>query len=198
MLIGYARVSLRLKQDPAAQLAALERAGCERVFQDRVSRVQDARPGLEDALSHMREGDVLVVWRLDRVVSGMRQALTLLERLRKSGACIVSLTEGIDTRTPLGEALFTIVSAFSQLEVQANHERTAERLAYLKSKGAKLGRKAILTPEQVRAADELLRADPDRYVGDVARMFGVSKATLNRARARLRAQEAQTPPAGGE
>lgn len=189
MLIGYARVSLRLKQDEAPQVAALERAGCERVFRDRVSRLRDDRPGLTDALSHLRPGDVLVVWRMDRAVSGMRQAVNLLESLKAAGCGLVSITEGIDTRTPLGEALFTIVAALSQIEVQANKERTLEKLAHVRSRGTRLGAKPKLSDQDVRDA-ELLLQDGSRSVEEVAARFGVSRWTLNRARNRVQGQNA--------
>lgn len=186
MLIGYARVSLRLKQDPAAQVAALKAAGCARVFVDELSRYQDERPGLAQALDHLRPGDTLVVWKLDRVAAGMRQAARLLDELHGRGANLRSLTEAFDTSTPVGEVLFGVLAVFARLETEANHERTRERLAYLKSKGVRLGRKPLLTQKQVQQAEQLLR-DPDNTIADVAALLGVSRATLNRARSKYRA-----------
>src|ERR1044071_2009144 len=115
MIIGYARVSTR-DQNLDLQRDALSRAGAERMFEDEASGARDDRPGLRDALSHLRSGDCLMVWRLDRLGRTMRGLIEFTESLRERGVEFRSVTEGIDTTTPAGRFYFHILGALAQME----------------------------------------------------------------------------------
>ena len=104
MLIGYARVSTN-DQETATQVAALKAAGCERIYREKASGGRWDRPELHRLLDQLRKGDVLVVWKLDRLSRSLRDVLTIMERLGDSGAGFRSLTEAIDTTTPAGSGL---------------------------------------------------------------------------------------------
>src|SRR5258708_20087589 len=108
MLIGYARVSTNV-QDTTAQASALKAAGCERIFREKASGGRWDRPELHRLLDHLRKGDVLVVWKLDRLSRSLRDVLTIMERLGESGSGFRSLTEAIDTTTPPGRPTMQLV-----------------------------------------------------------------------------------------
>ena len=123
MQIGYARVSTD-DQDTAAQVAALKSAGCERIFREKASGGRWDRPELHRLLDQLRKGDVLVVWKLDRLSRSLRDVLTLMERLGEAGAGFRSLTEAIDTTTPAGRMMMQMVGAFAEFERAMLRERT--------------------------------------------------------------------------
>src|SRR5213594_2388085 len=123
MLIGYARVSTD-DQDTAAQVAALKKAGCERIYREKASGGRWDRPELHRLLDQLRKGDVLVVWKLDRLSRSLRDVLTIMERLGESGAGFRSLTEAIDTTTPAGRMMMQMVGAFAEFERAMLKERT--------------------------------------------------------------------------
>jgi DNA invertase Pin-like site-specific DNA recombinase len=178
MLIGYARVS-KDEQNLDLQLDALTGAGVERMFTDKQSGAKADRKGLAEALSHLRRGDVLTVWKLDRLGRSTIQLMLLLNDLHQRGVEFKSLTEGIDTTTPMGRFYFTMSSALAQLERDRLIERTRAGLASAKARGRLGGRKPKLTPDQVGMAAGLLESGtPPR---DVARAFGVGRSTLYRA-----------------
>jgi DNA invertase Pin-like site-specific DNA recombinase len=112
MLIGYARVSTN-DQETATQVAALKAAGCERIYREKASGGRWDRPELHRLLDQLRKGDVLVVWKLDRLSRSLRDVLTIMERLGDSGAGFRSLTEAIDTTTPAGRMMMQMVGAFA-------------------------------------------------------------------------------------
>ena len=112
MQIGYARVSTD-DQDTAVQVAALKTAGCERIYREKTSGGRWDRPELHRLLDQLRKGDVLVVWKLDRLSRSLRDVLTIMERLGESGAGFRSLTEAIDTTTPAGRMMMQMVGAFA-------------------------------------------------------------------------------------
>src|SRR5260370_37054392 len=114
MLIGYARVSTN-DQETATQVAALKAAGCERIYREKPSGGRWDRPELHRLLDQLRKGDVLVVWKLDRLSRSLRAVLTIMERLGDSGAGFRSLTEAIDTPTPAGRMMKQMVRAFAEL-----------------------------------------------------------------------------------
>src|SRR3989442_3267572 len=113
MQIGYARVSTD-DQDTAVQVAALKKAGCERIYREKASGGRWDRPELHRLLDHLRKGDVLVVWKLDRLSRALRDVLTIMERLGEAGAGFRSLTEAIDTTTPPGRMIMQIVGALAE------------------------------------------------------------------------------------
>lgn len=115
MQIGYARVSTD-DQDSAVQVAALKTAGCERIYREKASGGRWDRPELHRLLDQLRKGDVLVVWKLDRLSRSLRDVFTIMERLGDSGAGFRSLTEAIDTTTPAGRMMMQMVGAFAEFE----------------------------------------------------------------------------------
>ena len=182
-LIGYARVSTD-EQKPALQLDALRQAGAVQVFKDRgVSGAQQARPGLQKALRALQAGDVLVVWRLDRLGRSLGHLIELVGDLKARGCGFRSLTEAIDTSTAGGELVFHVFGAMAQFERALVIERTRAGLAAARRRGVKLGRRRSLTPRQVEHARQLLAAG--ERVTDVARSLSVDRSTLYRALARV-------------
>jgi len=176
MLIGYARVS-KDEQVLDLQTDALNSAGVERIFTDKQSGAKADRRGLADCLSHLRKGDVLTVWKLDRLGRNTLQLMLLLNQLHEKGVEFKSLTEGIDTTTPFGRFYFTM-AALAQLERDRLIERTRAGLAAAKARGRTGGRKPKLTADQVEMAAGLLEGGkPPR---DVAKAFGVGRSTLYR------------------
>ena len=111
--IGYARVST-LEQEMALQLDALRAAGCDRIFEDRASGAKTDRPGLTEALVYVREGDVLIIWKLDRLARSLPHLIETMSQLEKNGAGLQSLTEAIDTTTPGGRLIFHVFGALGR------------------------------------------------------------------------------------
>jgi len=178
MKIGYARVSTE-DQNLSLQLDALNAAGCERIFQDKVSGSSTARPGLTKALAAIGAGDVLTVWRLDRLGRSLPHLIATVVDLQERGAGFHSLTEAIDTETAGGELVFHMMGALAQFERRLIVERTRSGLDAAKRRGVKLGRKHVLTPAQIKSARVLI--DQGQPVWLVADGFNVSRATLYRA-----------------
>ena len=178
MLIGYARVS-RDDQDLSLQRDALTAAGCEKLYEDKMSGAKSARPGLERALETLRRGDTFVVWRLDRASRSVRDLIDLSQKLNKSGVVLRSLKEQIDTSTSAGELYFHIMGALAQFERSLIQERTSAGLAAARARGRKGGRPRALTDAQISAARAML-ADPAITVDDVANHLGASRATIYR------------------
>lgn len=178
MLVGYARVSTQ-DQNPSLQTDALQAAGCERVFTEKASGAQRDRPELTAAISYMRPGDTLVVWKLDRLARSMKQLIETVEGLEDRGIGFRSLTEAIDTTTPGGKLVFHIFGSLAEFERAIIKERTRAGLDAAKARGRIGGRPAKLSPEDLKAAKALL-ADPSITVGDVAKRLGVAPATLYR------------------
>jgi DNA invertase Pin-like site-specific DNA recombinase len=179
MLIGYARVSTT-DQKLDLQHDALAKAGCEKVFEDKASGARDDRPGLRDALSHCRPGDVLVVYKLDRLGRTMRGLVELVTELAQREIEFRSLSDGIDTTTTMGRFTFHLLGAIAEMERDLIRERTNAGLAAARARGRKGGRKVILTPKKLDAARALLE-DRNRSVGEVAKQLGVGRTTLYRA-----------------
>ncbi len=179
-LVGYARVSKR-DQNPDAQEAELRAAGCSRVFVDHgeSSRVTD-RPQWLACLDYLRPGDTLKVRRLDRLAGSERILIETLHDLDSRGVNIVSLTEpAIDTTTPMGRALFGIVSVFAQLRVDTIRDNTQRGLDHARAHGRVGGRPSVMTPERVAAA-ERMRAENQSYKS-IARTLGVGESSVRRA-----------------
>lgn len=154
MKIGYARVSTE-DQHLDLQLKALKDAGCEQIFSDKASGKSDARPGLEEALSHLRAGDTLVVWKLDRFARSTAMLARTLIELNTRGVAFVSLTDQIDTATPAGRFYFHILSAVAELEADLNRERTTAGLQAARAKGKVGGRPRAITTKQATAMQVL-------------------------------------------
>lgn len=150
-LIGYARVSTG-EQKPAMQLDALTAAGCDRLFEDRLSGATTERPGLAEALAYVRSGDVFVVWKLDRLGRSMAHLVETVRMLEAKGVGFRSLTEGMDTTTPGGTLVFHIFGALAQFERDLIRERTRAGLVAAEARGRKGGRKPSVTPEKLERA----------------------------------------------
>jgi len=175
--IGYARVSTD-DQNLTLQLDAIKKSGCDRIFTDKASGARLARPGLDDALSHLRAGDTLVVWKLDRLGRSVKGLVDLVNALEARDVHFRSLTDGIDTKTPAGRFFFHIMASLAQMERELIVERTRAGLAAARKLGRIGGRKRQMTDSKIKAARRLLAGGtPPR---DVAENLGVSVPTLYR------------------
>src|SRR5215213_8415419 len=159
MQIGYARVSTD-DQNLDLQRDALEKAGCERIFTDRVTGTKAERKGLTEALSHLRSGDTLIVWRLDRLGRSLRHLIDTVTDLQERGIGFKSLQESIDTTTSGGKLVFHIFGALAEFEREIIRERTQAGLTAARSRGKTGGRPKALTEKQVQMLRNLA-ANPD-------------------------------------
>ena len=173
--IGYARVSTA-DQDPALQVDALTNAGCARVFEDKASGAKTDRPGLAAALAFVREGDVLVVWKLDRLGRSLPHLIEAVNALEERGVGFRSLTETIDTTTPGGRLIFHIFGALGQFERDLIRERTRAGLDAAVARGRRGGRKPVVTEEKLRRAKTLIAQG--LTVREAAARIKVGKAAL--------------------
>lgn len=176
MLVGYARVSTE-DQNLELQLDALRTAGVERVFADKVSSVK-ARPGMDEAVAYVRDGDTLVVWKLDRLGRTVKGLIDLVGTLQERGVQFRSLTDGIDTSTPAGRFFFHVMAALAEMERDLIRERTNAGLAAARARGRRGGRKPKMDATKAGIARKLLTSGT--AVNDVARTLGISRATLYR------------------
>lgn len=178
--IGYARVST-VDQDPELQIRALLATGIaeERIYSDKTSGGSRDRPGLTAALDYARDGDRLVVWKLDRLGRSLEHLVHLLGELDARGIQFKSLTEGMDTSTPAGRMLFHVIASLAEFERSLIRERVAAGVAAARANGRHGGRPRLMTPAKLRAARTLL--DHGEPIAAAARAIGVSRATLYRA-----------------
>jgi DNA invertase Pin-like site-specific DNA recombinase len=177
MLIGYARVSTQ-DQNLDLQLDALAKAGCNKVFDDKISGNRAERPGLAKALEMLREGDTLVVWKLDRLGRSVKNLVDLIGELHKQNVQFKSLTDAIDTGTTSGRFFFHVMASLSEMERELTVERTRAGLEVARQLGRKGGRKRQMTDSKIESAKKLLaNGVPPR---DVAKNLGVSVPTLYR------------------
>ena len=179
MLIGYARVSKGDDQSNALQAKALKAAGCTRMFEEAASGGRWDRPVLQDMLRHLREGDVVVVWKLDRLSRSLKDLLHLMERIEELGAGFRSLTEAIDTTTPAGRMMMQMVGSFAEFERAMIRERTSAGLALARAEGRVGGRRRKLTEAQrAEIADSVLSGR--KSAAEMARLYRVSQPTVSR------------------
>ena len=179
MQIGYARVST-VDQNLDLQIQALQQAGCELILTDKLSgtKSQGERPGLQEAMGHLKPGMTLVTWKLDRLGRGVKGLVALVGDLEARGCQFKSLTESIDTSTPAGRLFFHLLAAMGQMERELTIERTQAGLKSARLRGRIGGRPRKMTTGKVESARELLSAGmPPR---DVARNLGISVPTLYR------------------
>lgn len=175
MLIGYVRVSTN-DQNTALQRNALRCAGCELIFEDKISGKTSERPGLKKLMKSLSEGDTLVVWKLDRLGRSMRHLVIMIESLRSLGVNFRSLTDSIDTSTPMGRFFFHVMGALAEMERELIVERTRAGLVAAREQGRIGGRPPKLTPEQWAQAGRLLAAGESRQ--QVALIYDVGISTL--------------------
>jgi DNA invertase Pin-like site-specific DNA recombinase len=179
MFIGYARVSTH-EQTLALQQDALQKAGCSKIFTDTVSGAKTERKGLEEALSYVRPGDSLVVWRLDRLGRSLPHLITTLTTLEERGIGFKSLTENIDTATSGGKLIFHIFGALAEFERNLIRERTTAGLVAARARGRTGGRPKALTGKQLAIAQSLYD-DPKNSIAEICRILKMSKVTLYRS-----------------
>jgi DNA invertase Pin-like site-specific DNA recombinase len=178
MLIGYARVSTH-EQTLNLQRDALLKAGCEQIFTDTVSGTKAERKGLTEALSHLRKGDTLVVWRLDRLGRSLRHLIDTITTLAERGVGFKSLTENIDTTTSGGKLIFHIFGALAEFEREIIRERTTAGLESARSRGKVGGRPKALTPKEVQILRNMA-ADKSLTVSDICKTLGIGRTTFYR------------------
>lgn len=181
MLIGYARVSTT-DQTLALQQDALEKAGCAKIYTDTVSGATTERKGLEEALSYIREGDTLVVWRLDRLGRSLKHLIETITEFNNRNIGFRSLTEQIDTTTSGGKLIFHIFGALAEFERDIIRERTQAGLAAARARGRRGGRpkaNALNTSKKVAMA-QALYADKNNTINEICKTLNVSRATLYR------------------
>jgi len=179
MLVGYLRVSSdHDRQSTDLQRDALLAAGVDgrHLFEDHASGAKDDRPGLAKALKFVQPGDVLVVWKLDRLGRSLSHLLTIISILREHQVAFRSLTEGMDTTNPSGELLFHVFGALAQYERALTRERVVAGLAAAKRRGRRGGRPLAITGEKLDAIIAAL--DGGMSKAGVCRNFGVSRTTL--------------------
>lgn len=177
--IGYARVSTD-EQNLALQLDTLKAAGCDRIFQDEgINGTKIERDGLTQAMSAVDAGDVLVVWKLDRLGRSLSFLCELIDRFGNQGVGFQSLTDGIDTTTSGGKLVFHIMGALAEFERSLIGERTKAGMAAAKKRGKRLGRPPVLNAVQIEHMWELLNKGTSQR--EIAELFNVSPNTVWRA-----------------
>jgi DNA invertase Pin-like site-specific DNA recombinase len=194
MLLGYARVSKAEDQDTDAQVGALKAAGCTRIYEERASGGRWDRPELHRLLDHLREGDIIVVWKLDRLTRSLKDLLHILEKIDAAGARFRSLTEAIDTSGPAGRMVMQMLGCFAEFERAMVRERTRAGLKAARERGRKGGRRPKLLIHQ--KAEILAMLAAGRAGAEIARLFQVHRGTISRiaAEARAASAEAQSLP----
>lgn len=179
MLIGYMRVSSDSdRQTTALQRDALTAVGVDprHLFEDKASGARDDRPGLQSCLDYVKDGDTLVVWKLDRLGRSLPHLLDIVASLREKGVAFRSLTEGMDTETPHGELLFQIFGALAQYERALTRERVQAGLAAARRRGKRGGRPTAIEAEKLEAVIAALDAGTSKAA--VCRTFGIARSTL--------------------
>jgi len=178
MLVGYARVSTG-DQNLDLQRDALKKVGCERIFEDVASGARPERDGLEETLGFLREGDVLVVWKLDRLGRSLKHLMEVVQRLEQRGIGFRSLQESLDTTTSGGRLIFHVFGALAEFERDLIRERTQAGLASARARGRMGGRPRAMDAKQAAIAQSL-RQDPERTVKEICETLGISPATFYR------------------
>ena len=179
MIFGYARVSTT-EQSLDAQFDALRQAGAKRIFKEKVSGASKERPQLARLVEQLREDDVVIVTKYDRLARSLRDLMDLVENIQNRGADFRSLAESIDTTSPSGRLLFHVFGSIAEFERERIVERTKEGLAAARKRGRVGGRPRKLMPDQ-RAEVQRMRDVEGRQIGEIAALFKVSAQTIRRA-----------------
>lgn len=180
MKIGYARVST-MDQKLEIQLTELKKYGCKKIYQEKKSAVKE-RPELEKMNAHLRSGDVVVVWKLDRLGRSLRHLINLVNDYKERGVQLVSINDNIDTTSPQGRLMFNLFATFAEFERELISERTKAGLKAARAKGHFSGRKPGLTPEAKKKAWAALHLSRDNKfsVSEILKQLSISKATYYR------------------
>src|SRR2546421_9620014 len=179
MLVGYARVSTS-EQTLDLQKDALEKIGCTKIFSDVVSGAKEERKGLQEALEYVREGDTLVVWRLDRLGRSLKHLIETITTLNNRKIGFKSITENIDTTTSGGKLIFHIFGALAEFERDIIRERTNAGLQSARARGRLGGRPKALNSRKASIAQALFR-DKNNSIADICKTLNISRATLYRS-----------------
>lgn len=179
MKIGYARISRGDHQDVTAQVNSLTAAGCEIIYREEASGGQSDRAQLAAALNRLEAGDVLCVWKLDRLSRSLRDMLFTLDKLDKAGAGFQSLTEAIDTTTAPGRLMMQMLGAFAEFERSMIRDRTMHGLENARKAGRHIGRKPKLRPAQQHEICLMIK-EGRGTPAHAANLFNVSKSTIKR------------------
>ena len=180
MKIGYARVSTE-EQNLDLQRHALKASGCEAVYEDSgVSGAAMERPGLAKALARIGPGDVLVVWKLDRLSRSLRHLIEIIDDLGKAGAGFQCIDDDINTTAPGGRLVFQMMGALAEFEREMIRSRTRAGMQAAKRRGVHVGRPAKLAPDQLEHARKLIKLG-EMTRGEIAALLGVAPKTLWRA-----------------
>lgn len=181
MQIGYARVSTH-EQNLDMQIDALKQAGCDKIFTDKISSLKQERKGLQEALEFLRPGDVLVVWKLDRLGRTLKQLIELVAMFNQKEIGFKSLKETIDTTTSTGKLVFHIFAALAEFERDIIHERTRAGLDAARARGRVGGRPKALTPKQAALAQSLYESRKhgvaQHSIQEICDTLGISRGTL--------------------
>lgn len=178
MLVGYARVSTH-DQNLDLQKDELTKAGCEKIFYDIASGAKSERTGLTDAIEYIREGDILVVWKLDRLGRSLKHLIEIVGELEKGKIGFKSLRENIDTTSPGGRLIFHVFGALAEFEREIIRERTNAGLSAARSRGKKGGRPRAMDDKKIIMARALFN-DKNNSIKDICKALNVSKPTLYR------------------
>jgi len=181
MKVGYARVStadqcLDMQRDKLCEV------GCDKIFEETMTGTSRRRPALDRALRSLKAGDVLVVWKLDRLGRSLQHLIEILKTLEQRGIEFQSVSDYIDTKTPSGKLVFHVLGAVAEFEREMISERTILGLGAARRRGSLLGRPKSMSNEQIEEA-HLLSVDHDWSITDIAARLNVGRTTLWRAMA---------------
>jgi DNA invertase Pin-like site-specific DNA recombinase len=179
MLVGYARVSKGDVQDTRLQTRALKAARVSKVFEEKASGGRWERPELQRLLEQLRKGDVVVVWKLDRLSRSLRDLILIMDKIAAAGAGFRSLTEAVDTTSPAGRMVMQILGCFAEFERSMIRERTRAGLDAARAQGRLGGRRPKLKPDQVDEVRKMVLSGR-KSAADAARLFGVHPSTISR------------------
>ncbi|MCP4338778.1 MAG: recombinase family protein [Desulfobulbaceae bacterium] len=179
MLIGYARVST-IDQNPQRQTDALEQAGCEQIFTEKISGAKKNRPELRAALDYMREGDTLVVWKMSRRARSLRQIIATAHDFEQRKVKLKVLTQNIDTGTAEGR-FFHMTAAFDEFQRELIVENNRAGLAVAHRRGRRGGRPPSMTDDKIRNAESMIK-DTDNYpfITDIIKQLEIGRTTFYR------------------
>jgi DNA invertase Pin-like site-specific DNA recombinase len=179
LLIGYARISKGDDQSTALQLRALADAGCERIFEEAASGARWDRPELHRMIDQLRTGDVVVVWKLDRLSRSLKDLLHLLDKIEECGGGFRSVTENVDTTSPAGRMMMQMIGCFAEFERAMIRERTSAGLDQARAEGRVGGRRPKLSPSQRSDVVENIISGR-KTAAQMARLYSVSEPTISR------------------